>query len=57
MYEMIKDDVKIFRLLSLNLVLLLHGNQKLSFRSKGHHSRGGNCSKIGSNLHFTKLLK
>ena len=56
MHEMTKDYVKIFRLLSLNVGLLLHGNQKLSFRSKGHHGKGGNCSRIGSDLHFTTPL-
>ena len=56
MYEMANDYVEIFRLLSLNFVLLLHRNQKLSFRSKGHHGKGGNCSRIESDLHFTTLL-
>ena len=50
MYAMIKDDVETFRLLSLNLVLLLHGIQKLSFRSKGHHSKGSNCLKTEGKL-------
>ena len=57
MYEMTKGCVEIFRLLSLNLVLLLHRNQKLSFRSKGHHGKVGNCSRVESDLHFTTFLK
>ncbi len=57
MHAMIRDDVEIFRLLSLNLIFLLHGNQKLSFRSKGHHVKGGNCSRTKRNLHFITILR
>ena len=44
-----------FRLLSLKLVFWLHGIQKLSFRSKGHHGKGGNCSRTEGKLTLYSL--